>query len=231
MRARGEFSNGGGNSLRKFVILVFFAVLALAPASQAALIVGSNDGGNCYPFSCGPGDGLTVYQEVYDANAFPGTLAFNQISFFQWQAGSIDTATYTISFSTTTKPVMGLDGSDYTANQGADEKLFGVFNLSGTMPAVLTFTGSTFNYNPSNGNLLMTVLISGASPLGGYNSFFQADYNGQATSRMWWPDGEISTNDTGALVTEFGTSGVPEPATYAMIGLGLAGLALFKRRK
>lgn len=208
--------------LKRLASLV--VLLGLAGSAQADVIVGSYDGGNCYPFSCGASDGVTTYQQIYSADAFSGVLTFNAISFFLDEdegPGLMDSATYTVSFSTTSKAVDGLD-TEFANNIGGDSAVFGVFSLSGVMPSILTLTGNAFTYDPTQGNLLMTVEISGLTEANPYESFFQADYTGEVTQRLYAYDGEATGEvATGALVTEFHP--VPEPSSVV---LGLIGLAL-----
>src|SRR5688572_6510872 len=106
-------------------------ILIAAAGLQAAPVVGSIDGGNCYPFSCGPSDSVTRYQQVYAASVFgDDPLLIGSISFFLDTAGPMDTATYSLSFSTTSADVNTLS-SDLDSNIGIDFAFFTSSVVSG----------------------------------------------------------------------------------------------------
>ncbi|MBX9581383.1 MAG: PEP-CTERM sorting domain-containing protein [Gemmataceae bacterium] len=101
------------------------------------------------------------------------------------------------------------------------------------MPAVLTLTGTTFNYDPAAGNMLINLEIFELTDPQPYEMFFKADYTGIETQRLiQYSDGSVF-QETGALVTEFNVGGaaVPEPTSLALAGFGAAGaLGLIRRR-
>lgn len=213
--------------------LCLFVSLTAFTASFAAAgpVVGSNDSGNCYPFSCFAYDGGTVYQEVYSSSAFSGPISISSLTFYQSQGGGMDDANYTIDLSTTSSNI----GDGYPLVVGADDQLFGTFHISGNMPASLTLTGTPFSYNPLNGNLLMQVTVgtvNSVNPCGaGYCSFFEADYTGAVVSRAYTGNIYGVGGGQGALVTGFNVSSTPEPATLGLFGSGLAAIAALRRRR
>jgi hypothetical protein len=215
-------------------------VVFAGPQAFAGVTIGAANSGNCYPFSCGPTDGLTEYQEAYNQSAFSGVTSFDTISFTALTSAvagpSMDTGTYAVSFYLSTEPVGSLS-SNLASNEGALLGNFGVFTLGGAMPSTLSLTGSSITYDPSQGNLLMDVSISGGTSYNGtYNQFFNADITGTDVSRAWNSSTYGAFGDaTGGLQTTFSTAGaVPEPAAWTMMLLGLGliggGLRLARRR-
>lgn len=215
---------------------VTLAAVCALPASAASVTVGNHSTANCLPFSCSPSLAVSTYQQVYSATAFSGPLSFNTISFFhdpQFGSGSMDSASFVISFSTTSKAVDGLEGIGAN-NVGGDSQAFGTYNVSGNIPSILSFTGNSFSYNPALGNLLMNVeIVGGANTFGG--AYFQADGSGDDTRRYLAFNGSPEgSTDTIGLRTEFSNvSAIPEPESYAMMiaGLGLLGFAARRRKQ
>ena len=111
-----------------------------------------------------------------------------------------------------------------------DQTAFGTYVLGGGVtPSTLTFTGNTFDYDPTQGNLLMTIVISGASDVA--DGYYDADNTGSVTSRAYF--GTTQGADSTGLVTGFNDVGVPEPGSLLLLGsvlLGLGGTTIIKRK-
>jgi hypothetical protein len=188
--------------------------------------------GNCVPFGCAFG---TIYQQVYNSTLFPGPIAITGITFFSIQnpGGVIAPGTYTISLSTTSKAVNGLDTTTFTNNIGADNQAFFSGTLSGAVAGgQLTFTGPAFSYDPSKGNLLFNLGVS-YTPAGGSVFMDARTLTAAGAFSRATDSGFVGFDNTG-LETQFtyqATTPVPEPGAMLFVASGLIGLCFRKGRK
>ena len=186
---------------------------------------------NCFPFGgCGEG---TRYQQVYSASEFSGAITIGIINFFSVEpTGSLPSGTFSFSLSTSANPVDALDTVLFDNNVGSDNQLFGVFDLTGqATPSILKFAGTPFVYDPTLGDLLLDMHISGISG-GGASFLARNDDAGGLFSRVH----DFGGGFTGTgLVTEFlppevpsgddkGPTPIPEPHTLLLVGGGLLAL-------
>ncbi|MFN7998763.1 MAG: PEP-CTERM sorting domain-containing protein [Bryobacteraceae bacterium] len=200
--------------------------------------------GNCDPFGCAALFGLGVYEQVYSSQAFSGALTISSVAFFNTaikNGGQPSGGTYTLELSYTTHSPGALDLSNYANNIGAGNEVF----YTGTLPSIadqmLSFAGTPFQYDPSQGNLLLTVLVSNPSDTYPNLSLDQAASKTVTSSAYFgtYRGSPISGGNTsGGLVTAFGFTSaaqpgtVPEPGSlYLMLGGGVALIAGIARRR
>ncbi|HVO61337.1 MAG TPA: PEP-CTERM sorting domain-containing protein [Terriglobales bacterium] len=227
------------------MLCVCIALLVAMPA-VAGVVVGlppDAGTGNCFPFGCAYSG---EYQQVYTSSLFNGPITITDLEFFNTQvdfgATAMNSGNWAISLSTTSADWNTLS-STYANNIGANNTL--VFNGDLSQPwafgNTLTITLSTpFTYDPSQGNLLMDIFVTGATTPGGSIYFDTNGYNGGSLDgntifgRVYcsgcYPSGVV--NNGYGLVTGFSTgTATPEPGTLMLLGSGALGIVGVLRRK
>jgi hypothetical protein len=215
------------------LLLITVCLGALGALQAGVIVIGSpGTGANYFPFGGTVYEG-TVYQQVYGSGSFPGPITITDIVFYHtlYPGGNFRPGSYTLSLSTTSRPVNGLDTVIFDNNLGPDNQLFWSGALSGPAPAPeVVFLGGPFAYNPGLGNLLLDVRVSGG---GGGPSLSLDARNGDAGGLFSRAHNFGTAFENWGLVTGFsyGEVVIPEPATLTFLGLGLAALAFLRRRR
>ncbi len=122
--------------------------------------------GNCAPFGCVGSGESTRYQQVYAHDQFAASLDITEIRFFSNESpgGYLNTGLYEVSLSTSVNPVNALDLTDFDNNIGPDQQAFVSVSLQGeATPVEISFTGAPFHYDPAEGDLLLDIVVTGAS--------------------------------------------------------------------
>jgi hypothetical protein len=206
----------------------------LSPAS--AVVIGSADANpnhsNAAPF--GNLQAAYYYQQVYDDSAFSAPLNINELTFYNsvTPGGTPDLGDFRIYLASTANPVMGI------VNNIPDNLAAATLVYDGALPALSSgkldiLLSQSFHHDPSLGdNLLLIVakfdFIGSSSPI-----FFDSDTTGTITSSRHYsgPNGPAGNLKTG-LVTGFNDAvAVPEPSTWALMILGIAGVGFLAFRR
>jgi hypothetical protein len=219
---------------KRILGVVAIAVFSSAAVPSNALIVGTPDTpGNGFPFGSSVG---TRYQQAFAASNFSGPVTITGINFFAENTPTNLTrnytgATYSLSLSTTPLGVNTINEfSNFNANLGVDNQFFVSRTLTGTIDAILNFSGVAFSYDPGQGDLLIDMVISGVAS--STSAQFQEDRgNGGIMSKAH--DFGAGFDDRG-LVTEFlfdENSLISAPPTMVLFGVAFLSSAVFRRRR
>ena len=239
-------------------LMVSLGLGACASKLEAATIAGAPGDpgtGDCIPFGCSD---ASSFQQVYSSSLFSGPVAIAGLMFFLNNFDNTDPLTggpivpdtiypqdYTISLSVVQVPVDGLDTDlDNNLDPNTTALFFqGFLNspVSGSF-TIQTTPANYFNYDPSQGNLLLDIRTDGMDPSITMFADINSAAGGQFSSAFdsnphpaGCPDGSAGlttgcANADYGLVTEFLTNS-PEPSALWLAAAGFAGFGLSRRRR
>ena len=232
------------NLIKRGTALIAASTIALAGASAQTTIgvVGNGANGNTYPL--GFSGGYSKFQQVYNASLFSGPLSFNNISFYSKPGTQIlQQGTFNFYLNTTSVDPTAMNYGSPTANENvANRQFFGTYTVGANIdaPAVVSFAGNTFNYNPAAGNLVLDIDFTYVGNFinqnrAAFDSYFDPRVSTASDPQALF--GSTAGSKGAGLVTTFASGGVntfavvPEPSSVLLVGAGLLSLLVVARKR
>lgn len=230
-----KFRNCPTFSYQKIIAITSLILSAMTPAIGGEITAPNNyANANYAPFG-GLGNGS--YQQVFSSDFFTAPISITKLSFFlpgyyvDLGDQGFTKGTYKVSLSTTSVPVGDLDPNHLGNNLGADNSVF----FAGVLDGGDSIDGTAFTYDPTKGNLLLSVDVTdrlytfGSSDYSGL--FYRADGNLGTSRVLDFPTLGAPSSDNVGLDVKFTFTAVPEPASLMLFGLGLLSLVVLRRNR
>jgi hypothetical protein len=236
-------------AVRSLLALMMFAFAAVQPALAGTITVGTSTflgtgGENGFPFSPGAYAAGGEYQEIYSSLAFGGPVSLTSIAFASTllvPSPAIINYDVTLGLSNTSASTTA-PSTNFATNKGSNfSTVFSgklVANLQNNKTFDLVFPIAPFFYDPIQGNLLLDIVMNAktVATLGDALFLINDLTTPPVTARVFQSFGTgPAFTDSLSLFTQFGTAepgpAVPEPSTWLLLGSGLIGLVLWRRRQ
>ena len=222
---------------KEYMKRLFIAMLLglSASAFSAPLVVDGTAGslGQDCTFAC-----VQRYQQAYDSSLFSGKVNISAVEFHvairnTWEAGNQYRMTIGIASNGVNALTTALD-SNFLSSEVFETKSF-----SGTAAtnSWLGFFGD-FDYDPTLGDLLISIDRIAGSATYELGLWAATGDSGGEFSRAYNDPGGYGLyansnygNKTRFELNSLSVSEIPEPGSLALLGVGLAGLAVIRRRR